>query len=101
MPIGKQRGRLTTVVIVLLVVPSESHNSIGGIECVRRLCKIAKEEEMKQCVELESIRAKKGSGIVGEETVSRRECGSERADALSRNSVAQLSSTQSSACAET
>ena len=33
-----------------------------------RLCKVVKEEEIKQCVEPESIRAKKGSGIVGEET---------------------------------
>ena len=70
-----------------------------------RLCLCTREGSTKQWVEPESISADivgAGSEIAEDVNETRRELGSERADALSRitSEVAQGGSTQSSACAE-
>ena len=90
--------------MVALEVPSNSWSSIGGTEVNGRLLEMAKLVSTKQWVELESIRA-----IIMTERARnlevkrvRRECGSERADALSRTTSlgAQSGIMQSSVCVE-
>ena len=87
--------------MVALEEPSNRRSRIGGIVEVDSAWVRTNLVSIKQCVEPESTSALKGPAMAGDVTGRIRELGSERADALIRNSVAQLSSTQSSACAET
>ena len=86
-------------------VPSNSFNSIGCTETTGRLLDCTNLGSTKQWVDPESTRAEireTESGIADDVNDTRREFGSERADALSRTTSeqAQEGSAQSSACAE-
>jgi len=82
--------------------PSKSHNRIGWMSQVWRLCFETKFESKKQCVDPESMSVMMlQSGIRSEVSCSIRELGPERVDALSLNSTsAPMVSTQSSVGAE-
>ena len=88
-----------------LEVPSNNFSSISLIAVVGRLCVCTSFGSIKQWVDPESTRAEKEREeleISSEMRGTRREFGSERADAWSctTSEVAQGGSTQSSACAE-
>lgn len=99
-PDGKWSSSVMTWVIVWLEVPSNSCRRIGETGLRGRECNSAKPESMKQWEEPESISVRINSLTPSENRSSRREFGSERADALSRRTVAvREESTQSSHCA--
>ena len=88
--------------MIELEVPSKSLSSTGDTDESDKLCKSTNCGSTKQCVEPESTNAETESENAEEVRGTRREFGSERADALRRTSSigAQVGITQSSVCAE-
>ena len=87
--------------MVVLEELSNRWSQIGGIVEVGSAWVQTNLASMKQCVGPESTSVLKGPEMADDMIGRIRELGSERVNALIQNSVAQLSSTQSSACAET
>lgn len=100
-PDGNCNGTVVDSVMTELLVPSKSRRRIGGTEVRGSECSEAKRESIKQCVDPESTRVRKGADIKGVERKRVREFGSKRADALRRTSAsARTESTQPSPRAE-